>query len=93
MIAICPPAEAQWNGMPATPARTGSLRRIDEIVNELMAGYSLPADDSRTEDLGAEDASPRRAGRPCAAVNSSARGNLLLESHGVPVEMMSGSPR
>ena len=46
MIAICLPAEAQCSGMPTTPVRTGSLRRIDDIVNELLAGYRLPAANS-----------------------------------------------
>jgi len=42
MIAICQPTPAEWNGGPPVAQRTGSLRRIDDILSELLAGYAEP---------------------------------------------------
>jgi hypothetical protein len=59
MIAICQPTATQWS--PGTvppewngpPERTGSLRRIDEIVNELLARYPHAVETSMPESRGA----------------------------------------
>ena len=77
MIAFCQPAEcprdvsqpegSQWNGVPTSPSRTGSLRRIDEIVGELLAGYGVGSEPG--------EAGAVRSGRACmpAAVDAPAR--------------------
>jgi hypothetical protein len=42
MIAICPAAELKVS-TPVTTPRTGSLRRIDDILTELLGAYALAA--------------------------------------------------
>jgi hypothetical protein len=41
MIATCQPTATGWNAGLPPAERSGSLRRIDDIVSELLAGYPL----------------------------------------------------
>ena len=61
MIAICTPAESQTS---ESIGRTGSLRRIDEILAELLAGYAVAGD---SVDGPAEKACPAAAREPLVA--------------------------
>jgi hypothetical protein len=92
MIAICQPAEyqrdesrpdgSQCGGVATIPPRTGSLRRIDEIVGELLAGYALAGEPGEAADL-----RPGRAYTPAAAIDALPRFDASA------VEMLSASPR
>ena len=79
MIAICQPASAQWEAeLPAIP-RSGSLRRIDDIVNELLAGYALAG-----QAPAATDTRPEHLGLPAG---------VSPQVHGSPIEMSVVSER
>ncbi|HEX4141980.1 MAG TPA: hypothetical protein VHY91_00385 [Pirellulales bacterium] len=80
MIAICQPTAGSSAGSRA-PERSGSLRRIDEIVSELLAGYPLAAAASAL--LAPEgDAAPPVNGllRRNAATGAVAIGSMLADS-------------
>ena len=54
-------SEDAWDRRPARE-RPGSLRRIDDILGELLAGYALAAEAPEMEDnAGANPPDPRRA--------------------------------
>jgi hypothetical protein len=57
MIAISSPTQAEMNGPVAEP-RTGSLRRIDDILAELLVGYASVAKQPAAEDI--DSAQPER---------------------------------
>ena len=82
MIATCQPTATGWNAGLPPAERSGSLRRIDDIVSELLTGYAelLPGNAPATE-IGA----PQAQGDSIPPIHAA---QIQIAAHAHPAEMM-----
>jgi hypothetical protein len=90
MIAICPPMSVEWGADPSAAGRIGSLRRIDDIVNELLAGYALAQPHTGVASPLGSTHSPRGTH---SVGSTPSRGNLPPRAGATAVEMLLASER
>ncbi|HEY1785450.1 MAG TPA: hypothetical protein VGG30_07870 [Pirellulales bacterium] len=81
MIAPFQSTAAEWSAGSLPPERSGSLRRIDDIVSELLAGYRLAdAADTATFDMATSPANNASRIDAAAGVTPPVGGPLVNRS-------------